>query len=259
MRLRWTTAVLVSLVAVLVAQSPSVSYVASIKPNNAVDPRGLSEYSPGGRFTATAVTVRTLIRNAYRIQDDQIAGAPSWFSDKRWDISAKADDNPAPSQQILLQALLKDRFHLAAHQETRTLPVFTLVLARNDRRPGPQLVASDLDCAAYLAGPHALPEPGRTPNCATNIRSGALSGRAISMTQLATALTPFVGRFTIDKTELKGGFDVELTWLPQQNAPAQDAPSIFTALEEQLGLKLVSDRGPVDVLVVDQAQEPTPD
>ena len=259
--MRWCFAIafLTSSAAVLAAQSPPVSYVASIKPNNSPDSRAFSEFSPGGRFTATAITVRTLIRNAYRIQDGQIAGAPSWFSDRRWDISAKADDNPAPSQQMLLQALLKDRFHLAAHQETRTLPVFMLVLASKDQRLGHQLVASSFDCARYLAGPHALPEPGRTPNCATNIRSGALSGRAITMTQLATALTPFVGRFTIDKTGLNGGFDVELTWAPQQNAPPQDAPSIFTALEEQLGLKLISDKGPVTALVIDQAQEPAPD
>jgi len=257
--LRSVSAVVLSFAAVLAAQAPSVSYVASIKPNNSVDPRGLSEYSPGGRFTATAITARTLIRIAYRIQDDQIVGAPSWFSDKRWDISAKADNNPSPSQQVLLQALLKDRFHLAAHQESRTLPVFTLVLARNDRRLGPQLLASSFDCAAYMASPHAPPEPGRTPNCATNIRSGTLSGRAITMTQLATALTPFVGRFTMDKTGLNGGFDVELTWAPQQNVPPQDAPSIFTAIEEQLGLKLMPDKGPVSVLVVDQAQEPTPE
>jgi len=79
------------------------------------------------------------------------------------------------------------------------------------------------------------------------------------MTQLATALTPFVGRFTMDKTGLNGGFDVELTWAPQQNVPPQDAPSIFTAIEEQLGLKLMPDKGPVSVLVVDQAQEPTPE
>ena len=255
------------------AQAPSapdqpVSYVASIKPNNAVDARSFSEYSPAaGRFTATAVTVGALLRIAYRIQPYQLVGAPAWIATKRYDIAAKAEDNPAPSQQVLLRALLKDRFGLVVRNETREVPVFALVVARRDGKLGPLLIKSSFDCAAYLAGPRPPPDPSRTPNCATRIGLGTLFGRAISMAQLATSLAPFVGRFTVDHTGLTGGFDVELTWTPGQafpNAaglpdppPDSSGPSIFTALQEQLGLKLVSEKAPVAVLVVDHLEEPS--
>ena len=255
------------------AQSPAaaqaISYVASVKPNNAVDARTFSEYLPGGRLTATAVTVAQLLRIAYRIQPYQLVGAPAWISTGRYDIEAKVEDHPAPSQQALLRMLLKDRFKLMAHNETRELPIFALVLAKSDGKLGPQLIQSAFDCAAYLAGPHPPPEPGRAPNCGARIGLGALSAKAIPMTQLATNLAPFVHRFTVDKTGLTGGFDVELTWTPDQApsnvagdalpevAPSSSGPSIFAALQEQLGLKLVSERGPVDVLVVDHLEEPS--
>jgi uncharacterized protein (TIGR03435 family) len=249
------------------AQSPSanvppISYVASVKPNNTADARGFSEYLPGGRLTAKAITVRDLLRNAYRIQPYQLVGAPDWISTRRYDIEAKVEDTPPPSLQALYRVLLRDRFKLAIRNETRELPVFALVLARNDGKLGPQLVKSTFDCAAYLAGPHALPEPGSTPNCSTRINTGFLSGKAISMSQLATSLAPFVSRFTNDKTGLTGIFDVELTWTPEQNSLADatsdtSRPSIFTTLQEQLGLKLISEKGPVDVMVIDHLEEPS--
>ena len=246
-----------------IATSQPISYVASVKANNAADARTFSEYSRGGRLTATAVTVVNLLRIAYRIQPYQLVGAPAWISTKRFDIAAKVEDNPAPPQQALLQALLKDRFKLAAHDETRELPIFSLVAARSDKKLGPQLTRSTFDCAAFMAGPHGLPEPGRTPNCATSIGPGSLSGKAIPMTQLATSLAPFVSRFTVDQTGLTGRFDVELTWAPDQvpsniqgNTQA-DGPSIFAALPEQLGLKLLSGKGPVAVLIVDHLEEPS--
>ena len=250
------------LAAAFVAAAQPVSYVASVKLNNAVDARTFSEYLPGGRLTATAVTVGQLLRIAYRIQAYQLVGAPAWISTRRYDIAAKVDDNPPPSQQALLRVLLQDRFKLAVHNETRELPTFALVLARKDGKLGPQLIKSGFDCAAYRAGPHPPPEPGRTPNCATRIGMGALSGKAIAMTQLATSLAPFVDRFTVDKTGLTGGFDVDVRWTPEGNASPDTAPdpsglSIFSALEEQLGLKLISEKGPVDVLVVDHIEEPS--
>ena len=248
------------------AADPPVSYVASIKPNNAADARSFSEYYPGGRLTATAVTVGSLLRIAYRIQPYQLAGAPGWISTRRYDIAAKAEGSPAPSQQVLLRALLKDRFKLAVHDETRELPILALVVARSDGKLGPRLTASSFDCATYLAGPHPFPEPGRTPPCAMRIGPGALFGKAISMAALATSLAPFVSRFAVDKTGLTGGFDVELTWTPDQGIsapgvpdapPDSSGPSIFAALQDQLGLKLVSQKGPVAVLVVDNLEEPS--
>jgi uncharacterized protein (TIGR03435 family) len=137
-------AAVVCLVPAVSAQSPSatdqpISFVASVKPNNTVDARSFSEYLPGGRLTATAVTAGSLLRIAYRIQPYQLVGAPNWISTKRYDIAAKAEGSPPPSQQALLRALLKDRFKLAVHNETRELPIFALVLARSDGKLGPQL------------------------------------------------------------------------------------------------------------------------
>lgn len=247
------------LVVAALAQSPAprVSYVVSVKVNNAVDARSFSEYSPGGRLSATAITVAQLIRNAYRIQPYQLVGAPAWLSTRRYDIAAKADGGPVwPTQQALVRALLEDRFKLAARNETREMPVFALAVARSDGKLGAQLTKSTFDCAAYTSGPHPPPEPGRTPPCATRIGPGALSGKAISMSQLATGIAPFAGRFTVDKTGLTGVFDVELTWTPDPAPPPDAPPNIFTALSEQLGLKITNDKGPVPVLVIDHIEEP---
>lgn len=244
------------------ATGPAISYVASIKPNHDVNPRGLFDSLPGGRLTGTAVTMSTLLRTAYRVQDREVVGAPAWFATKRYDIEARAESEPAPSGQVLLQALLRDRFGLKVHREKRELPTFSLILARNDGKTGPQLIRSSFDCAAYLAAPHA-PEPGRAPRCGARISGRDLSARAISMTQLATYLAPLAKRFTVDKTALTGLFDVELSWTPDpspSDRPAEtslDAPSLFTAVQEQLGLKLISDKGLVELLVVDQASEPS--
>ena len=222
-----------------------------------VDARGLSEYTPGGRFTATATTVASLIRSAYRIQGYQLVGAPGWFSTRRYDISAKADENPAPTQQTLLRALLKDQFELAVHEETREMPVFALVLARSDGRPGPKLVKSDFDCAAYRAAPH--PRPRLAALCcagpeATPARFRAKPWRfhswrrALDFSRAGSLLT-------------RPGWWAAMTWIsawtPDEAAGGgADGPSFFTALQEQLGLKLVAERGPVNVLVVDRAAEP---
>lgn len=256
------------------AQSPSptdppVSYVASVKPDGDVQARSFSEYSKGGRLTATAVTAASLVRIAYRLQSYQLVGAPGWIYNQHYDITANVDGSPAPSQQVLLRAILKDRFKLLAHQETRDMPVFALVVARADGKLGPQLSKSSFDCAAYSAGPHPPPEPGRTPNCATRIGPRTLSGKGISMATLAASLAPFVSRFTVDKTGLTGGYDLELTWTPDPvtanpaanpmpDVPADAlGPSVFVAVQQQLGLKLVTRRGPVSVLVLDHIEEPS--
>ena len=238
-----------------------ISYVASVKENRDADARALSEYSPGGRLSATAASAMLLLGMAYRRQPYLIVGAPGWVWTKRYDVQAKADGNPAPSQQDLLQALLKDRFGLVAHKETREMPIFALVLARKDGKLAPRMSASDFDCAAYRAGPHPLPEPGRTPPCAMRVGPAALSGKAITMALLAAGLSGLMNRTTVDRTGLAGVFDVELTWTPEQ-APSEtasnaDMPPLVTALMEQLGLKLVSEKGPVEVLVVERIQEPT--
>jgi uncharacterized protein (TIGR03435 family) len=237
-----------------------VSYVASVKPNRDPEARTISEYFPGGRLSATAATAMLLVRLAYRTQPYLVIGAPDWVRGKRFDIQAKAEGNPPPSQQDLLQALLKDRFHLTAHRETREMPIFVLVSARKDGKLGTNMVRSSFDCEAYRAGPHPLPEPGRTPPCGMRVGPAALSGKAITLAQLAASLAGLMGRTTVDRTGLADRFDVEMTWTPEgppDAASNSTEPPLVMALVEQLGLKLVSEKGPVEVLVVDRIEEPS--
>jgi uncharacterized protein (TIGR03435 family) len=273
------------------AQAPSGATiptfeVASVKPNKSGDGRMMLGIQPGGRFTATNVPLRTLIRNAYQLQDFQIVGGPGWIASDRFDILAKAEGNlpPAPPGgppgplQLMLRALLAERFSLVVHEDTRELPTYALVLARADGKLGPQLRGSDIDCA-QMAGargrggpPVAAPQPGERPPCGIRIGPGQMSAGGLPLSQFATALSPFVQRVIVDRTGLAGNFDVDLRWTPDQmpqGAPPPGAPplppinpngpSIFTAVQEQLGLKLESERSPVSVLVIDKVEQPMPD
>lgn len=261
--------------------------VASVKLNNSGDGRVLLQNQPGGRFTATNVTLRLLIRNAYQLQEFQITGGPSWLNDDRFDIVAKAESlpdapTPAPGMgptplQLMIRALLAERFKLAVHTETKELPIYALILARSDGRLGPDLHHSDTDCAAFAAagrgrGRGALPQPpqpGERMPCGIRIGMGTMVIGGTSLSQFASSLSMFVGRTVLDRTGLTGAFDINLAWTPDQmpqrpsGAPEPppidpNGPSIFTALQEQLGLKLDSQKGPVDVLVIDRAERPTP-
>ena len=169
--------------------------------------------------------------------------------------------------------LLEERFRLKVHRETRQRPIYALAMARSDARPGPRLVQAPVDCAAVTRDSAAAkPLPTRAdgaPLCAMRITSGQLLGSAIGMPQLASALSTIIGQPVVDHTGLAGVFDVTVEFRPDFQAPsrdapvagdrppASDAPSIFTALQEQLGLKLESTRGPVDVLVIDHAEKPS--
>jgi bla regulator protein BlaR1 len=272
--------------------------VASVKPNKSNDGRVFFQNQPGGRFTATNVTLRMLIRQAYQLQDFQISGGPGWLNDDHFDIVAKADaaqldaflaeqhTGPTPIQ-LMIRGLLSERFNLAVHNETKDLPIYALVLARADGRLGPDLKKSEIDCAAFMAAgrgrgrggpPPAPPAPGDRPgtpgslgsmSCGFRIGIGNIVAGGASLSQLASSLSMFTGRVVLDKTGLAGGFDISLTWTPEQGpqrppgapdvAPIDpNGPSIFTALQEQLGLKLDGQRGPVEVLVIDRAEHPTP-
>lgn len=265
---------------------PSPTFeVASVKPNKSGQPFVSLGIQPGGRFTATNVPLRLLIRNAYQIQDFQLVGAPDWVSTDRFDIIAKAEGDVPPSApggppgpiQFMLRALLAERFNLKMHPERRELPIYAMVLARSDGKLGPQLRPTAVDCAAVQAarrgGPPPTPQqPGERLPCGIRIGPGQLTVGSMPMSQLATLLSPSVQRVVVDRTGLSGNFDFDLTWTPDQipqgpppaGAPQlppidPNGPSILTAVQEQLGLKLDSTRGPVDVLVVDNVEKPTPD
>jgi uncharacterized protein (TIGR03435 family) len=248
------------------AQPPAFE-VASVKPNKSGDIQALMFPQPGGRFTATNVTLRALIIGAYHLQDSQLSGGPDWLDRERFDIAAKADGDPSADQFFaMLQALLSDRFKLTLHHEARVVTIYALLVARRDGRRGPRLRSSDAKCGAAASNYFpVVPDPSAPPPCG-DFRMGprSLVARGMTMPRLASLLAPRVGRIVVDATGLGEAFDVELDWMPDQlqetnNRQANDAPSLFTALQEQLGLKLESTRGPVDVLVVDHAERPTAD
>ena len=264
--------------------------VASIKPNNSGDGRVMIGMQPGGRFTASNVPLRMLIRNAYQLQDSQIVGGPDWMNTDRYDIAAKAEDGaisgppPPPGQvgpiQLMLRALLADRFKLVAHNEEREMPIFALILNRPDGKLGPQLTKSTVDCASFgrggrgaggRGGPPPPPEPGQPMPCGMRIGFGNMVVGGSPMSQIASSLSQFAGRIVFDKTGLEGSWDMNLTWTPdtvQQRPPGApdplvngvpvdpNGPSLFTAVVEQLGLKLDSQKGAVKVFVIEKVEKP---
>jgi bla regulator protein BlaR1 len=255
---------------------------ASVKPNGSGAGRGLAP-QPGGRFTGTNVTTAMLIRFAYDLPDFQIFGGPKWLNSDRFDVVAKAEgDVPREQTRLMLRRLLAERFRLAAHTETRELPIYAMVMARTDGRIGYRLRRTEDDCAradrpSLDLGVGPSPSDG-PPRCGffgfapgTDFPSGrgGLAFRGLTMGALAKIFVPLVGRSVSDQTGLAGYFDAEFDFIaefpippPPPGVPSPfDTPfvSIFTVLPEQLGLKLDSRRGPVEVLVIDRVEQPTPD
>lgn len=250
--------------------------VASIKRNVSGSDNASVRAQPGGRLTVTNNSLRNTIRNAYGVQNFQIVGGPDWIGSDRWDIVAKAAAD-APGQQMLLmlRTLLTDRFKLVIHTEMRETPVYALVMARSDGRLGPQLRPSTVDCAAVAAALTAAsrggsPPAGGRPACGTRVTAGNMMTTATTMADLARNLSPIAGRSIVDRTGLTGNYDLDLTWAPDQQGqppdtpaaaprPASDSPSLFTAMQEQLGLKLDAQRAPVETLVIDSVERPVED
>ena len=247
-----------------------------------------SNTEPGGRFVAQQQSLRDLIGLAYKIRDSQIVGGPDWLGTDRFDVNARADRelpafDPAgdagPLEQML-QSLLAERFKLVAHRETRELPIFALVMARSDRRPGEKLRPSSTDCATIFADRARSGQPGPLitgdrPTCGMVISPWSIRIGGGPLSQLTMVLTGMTNRFVVDRTGLTGNYDVDLQWTPQgmrigrpgdAPGPAVPAPppdtngaTLETAIQEQLGLKLDPQRGPVPVLVIDHVDQPTPD
>jgi bla regulator protein blaR1 len=260
---------------------------ASVKPNHSrnCDRDGTLA---GGRFVMTCSTLRELVVFAYPRQDGRVrsdsefAGGPSWISADRFDVVANAPAGqgvgvdaansgagaatPAVLSAIdrirqMAQAMLVDRFTLRVHHESRELAVYDLRMDRNDRAPGPQLKKVDVDCVSQPRGRGQLCGGFRT------LGPGHIVGGAMTMPLLAQYLEIPVSRNVLDRTGLHGTFDLELQYTPERpqirgpDTPAVDPTgvSVFTALREQLGLKLESAKTPIDVLVIDKAEKPTPD
>jgi uncharacterized protein (TIGR03435 family) len=258
--------------------------VASVKPNNSGDPGTVFDLPGGGRFTATNATARELVRIAFEVQDHKLIGLPK---NARFDITARAAQDIAltgdPSRPTpvfgMLRSLLAERFQLAARSDVREMPIYELVIARSDRQLGSRLSPSTTDCAAVLAALRERarngvtgPAPSDRVRCGSRSRQGYLAGGAVQLGggegSLAMALSRVTGRTVIDRTGLTGLFDYTLEFAPDAtgSTTAGDAgpvdsslPSLTTALQEQLGLRIESAKGPVEVLVIDRIERPAPD
>jgi uncharacterized protein (TIGR03435 family) len=248
--------------------------VASVKPTR-LSGQTLVLFNAGGQFRAINSTLRFLIRQAYQFQDGtQVVGGPGWLDSDAFDVEAKAEDNPAPSQlRLMLRTLLAERFKLTSHTDMRDVPIYALTMARSDGKAGQQFRSASETACVTLSSSIAPPgsfDRNRPPCGVLYSPIGHWTGRRVTVDTLANALSRVVGRPVVDRTGLAGTFDLDLRWTdvsvllssstdPGDPLPQADGPSLFVALQEQLGLKLESTRGPVHVLVVDGAEHPTED
>jgi uncharacterized protein (TIGR03435 family) len=232
--------------------------VVSIKPNHADCCTG-SGIGRGGSH-GTHVTLQGLIELAYRVPPFQVSGGPGWVRSDRFDVECKADDPKTDNDhlRLMLQSMLEERFGLKIHREMKESSVYELVTSKN----GPKVKSSPDQSSQDDASP---PKPGGGPNHGGFlVGKGILIGNAVRMAQFATVISPQLERMVVDKTKLAGRFDIELRWLPDAREIGQDTtqgspdlPSIFTAVQEQLGLKLESAKGRVEMIVIDRAEKPS--
>jgi len=264
------------------SQTPARSFeVASVKPAKSDSPGMFIRNDPNGSFSAKNAPLKLLMQIAYRVKEAQISGGPSWINSEPFDIEAKPDESVATELQNLpqaerevvipsmLQSLLAERFKLTLHHETKELPVYVLLVAKN----GPKMHES----APAAPDEPAPGAPGPGPNRRGSIMMqgrGQLTVNSQPLSQFANLLSHFLGRVVVDQTGLKANYDFKLQWTPGDEemmfrgmgpgpdgrpAPPPDAsgPTLFTALQEQLGLKLESQKAPVDTLVIDHVDKPS--
>jgi uncharacterized protein (TIGR03435 family) len=234
---------------------------------------------PGGRLTARNSSLHELVVAAYGLLDHQVVDGPGWIDEDRFDVDARAGaDLSAERARVLLAALLADRFALRTHTESRSLPIYALVPARDDGTFGPQFRRAGAECAPPVPPrdlppipPPPPPPPGEQMTllttawprrCPALIAPGFLSMRDMSMDEFAARLPAFTERPVVNLTGWPDRYDFELQFTPEflgaarAEAAVSTAPSLFTAVREQLGLRLDARRGPVDVLVVDRVERP---
>ena len=245
-------------VALQAQQAPGVADVeefdaASIKPNNSVEQIGRIIVA-GGTFRANNVNAETLVWMAYgkgrRLVNGLMKGGPDWIKSDRYDVMAKAD---APQMNLrssapALQRLLADRFQLRVHVEQQLQPVLALIRARPDRL-GPSITSATADCSAT--------SPTRNQCNRARFGDGTFDAVGYSVETVAASLTTLVQQIVIDDTALSGVYNLSLSW--NESGQNNDRPSIFTAVEEQWGLKLEPRKAPVDVVIIDSVRRPSPD
>lgn len=258
-------AVVVPLIVLSAQQTKGpVFEVATIRPNTSgVRSGGLSA---SGIVTFKNTTARDLIRRAYDVPPERVVGGPDWLDRDLFDFTGKGEAEAPPARRMLmLRAFLADRLKLIVRTESREMPVFALVVARSDRRLGPQVRPSSVDCAAVRAtrggGTPPPTPPGQRPVCGAVSRPGFITAGGVTMTEVAANIGRAAGRPVIDRTAVQGGYDFDLKWVPDEILRAAtrppDGPSFAVALEEQLGLRLEATRAPLDVVVVESVERPS--
>ena len=257
------------------AQGPAFE-VASVRLNTSGPGSPFIRRLPGAGLEVGNVSLRDLIMYAYSVQRYRLIGAPGWIANERFDISARAGRELPPTppggiavETLMLRGLLADRFSLAVRWETRELPIYALVLARGDGRLGPQLRRSEVDCETMQRAAAAAGQPSPSvgseirPVCGTRQGPGSRVAGGMPMSSFPDFLAGLVQRTVVDRTGLTGLWDMDLTFAPDSGPGAGPAdttsPSLFTALQEQLGLRLESTTGPVEVVVIERVERPTPD
>lgn len=247
----------------LAAQPPTPAFeVATIKPNK-TDAAGVGGLGWGpdsirGRNQSPV----SLIRIAFGVLPDQVVGVPDWATTDRFDISAKVAPgvlfNPMTMLGPMLQRLLADRFQLKVRHESREMNVYRLVRLRNDRL-GPKLVAAPANSCDPPSKTEAAALIAAGRGCSAGPVPGGISVHGMPIRTLAGLMAPSLERVVVDQTGLTGNWDLDLAFVNQVQDANGDGPSLFTALEEQLGLKLESGRAPVDVIVVERLERPSED
>ncbi len=222
------------------AQPPSFEVV-SVKPNNSGSGRS-SESTGPGLLTATNITINSLIQQAFGVRAFQISGGPGWLTSENYDIAAKTGTSKDLSELELrpyIQALLADRFRFRYHRETKEMQVYSLVVARGGAK---------------------LPVDSGEGDATTNVTNGAgkstVQSTRSSMAHLASLLGARLDRVVNDNTGLTEKYRIQLEWAPNP-APESAEPSLFTALQEQLGLRLEATKGPVEIIVIDGVEKPS--
>jgi uncharacterized protein (TIGR03435 family) len=269
--------VLVAVAIAGVAALPSVSArqnptrvafeVASVKPNLSGAAEAASSTPPAGTIAITNTPLKSVIINSYRVRPFQVIGAPAWTETERFDILAKPPADATPEQvPVMMRTLLAARFGLRAHMETSEQPIYALRRARADGQLGPQLKRATVDCTGNVSSPPPN-TAGNTNRCRARMSisdaGGAIDVVGRPLSSIMDTLGIVTSRVVVDQTMVTGPVDLRLEWSSETAAdrPAlsNGAPGIFTAVQEQLGLKLEPARGPVEVLVIDSVERPTPD
>jgi uncharacterized protein (TIGR03435 family) len=214
-------------------------------------------FAPGGRLNVVNNRILNLIAVAWTMKHYQLKGGPTWLDSDHFDIEGRADGDPSMDEmKRMLQSLLVDRFKLKVHREMRTMPVYALTPARG----GPKIQRfQEGDCTRFdPANPPAPPAPTEKPRCGFNILArGKWNASGITMQQVASGLADITSLPVIDKTGLTGLFNVHMDYVEDALAPDTPGPSIFTAVQQELGLKLESTREPAEVLVIDHIEKPS--